>query len=88
MTAGASAAGWVAGTNDIARYEQGQEEFAADLLAKARIVAEGMGLQVAHDTGAENITADELMKLVENRAAFLVRDYVEEFGGLVRVVDR
>ncbi|MFC5386292.1 universal stress protein [Aquamicrobium segne] len=72
MTAGASAAGWVAGTNDIARYEQGQEEFATGLLAKARAVAEGMGIETETVHVPDRWPADALVEIANERSANLV----------------
>jgi nucleotide-binding universal stress UspA family protein len=42
--AGAASAGWIPGPADIERYESGQKDFAAGILAKAKAAADRIGV--------------------------------------------
>ncbi|MET3662524.1 universal stress protein [Aquamicrobium ahrensii] len=72
VAAGATASGWVAGPNDISRYEEGQKEFAAGILENARSAADKMGVQADVEHLADRWPADAIIEVAEEKGANLI----------------
>ncbi|MET3793560.1 universal stress protein [Aquamicrobium terrae] len=72
IAAGATASGWVAGPNDISRYEEGQKEFAGGLLEKARAAAEKMGVEAKVVHVADRWPADAIIEVAEEHGSNLI----------------
>jgi nucleotide-binding universal stress UspA family protein len=72
VAAGATASGWVAGPNDISRYEEGQKEFAGGILEKARAAAEKMGIKADVERLADRWPADAIIEIAEEKDANLI----------------
>ena len=72
VAAGATASGWVAGPNDISRYEQGQKEFAGGILEKARAAAEKAGVTANVVHVADRWPSDAIVEIAAKEGSTLI----------------
>ncbi len=72
LVAGATASGWVAGPDDISRYEAGQEEFAKGVLVSAKASAERIGVRAETVHVADRWPADAIVELAGARDCNLI----------------
>ncbi|KQZ80797.1 universal stress protein UspA [Mesorhizobium sp. Root157] len=72
LLAGATASGWIAGPDDIARYEAGQEAFAKGVLVSAKAAADRAGVKADTLHVADRWPADTIVEVAEARDCDLI----------------
>lgn len=72
LVAGATASGWVAGPEDINRYEAGQESFARGVLVSAKAAADRAGVTADTLHVPDRWPADAIIEVAEARGCNLI----------------